>query len=322
MNGKKKFVVSHAPHWHDGRRLPIKNYNIMLAALPAVIMGIYRFGLPALAVVAFSMGTAMMWEFIFCKISRRPVSIGNANAAVVGLMFAMLLPATVPWWFVITGTFVAMILGVMIFGGQGGNPFSPAGLALAVVTISWGNYVNFDYMLEGYNLPFDMAYPLAQLKFMGVDAAARFKPMELLMAQQSGGIGSVFGLGLIIGGAYLMLRGYIRWEIVISYLVGVAVTAWIFSAVHPDQYAGPVFHLLTGYTLVTAFFLLPEDSSSPVNFVPMIICGLLGGLLTVLIRNIGVFVDGAIPALLLVNVSQPLIDNIRPKALGKVASNA
>jgi electron transport complex protein RnfD len=85
------------------------------------------------------------------------------------------------------------------------------------------------------------------------------------------------------------------------------------------RFASPAFHLLTGYSLVGAFFLATEDSSSPVNTLPMVIYGLTGGIMTVLIRNIGAWVDGVILAILVINLVQPLLDKIRPKALGKVA---
>jgi electron transport complex protein RnfD len=142
------------------------------------------------------------------------------------------------------------------------------------------------------------------------------------MGRQTGGIGSIFGLGLVIGGIYLILRGHIRWEISISFLVSVFVTALIFNRANPEEYAGPLFHILTGYTLIGAFFLLTEDSSSPVNFIPMILYGLLAGVLTVLIRNIGFFADGSVFAILMLNVANPLLDKIRSKAVGKVTDYA
>ncbi|MFW6237300.1 MAG: RnfABCDGE type electron transport complex subunit D, partial [Desulfosudaceae bacterium] len=132
------------------------------------------------------------------------------------------------------------------------------------------------------------------------------------------GIGTTFGLGIIVGGIYLMLRGFIRWEIVLSFLAGILVTAWLFQLSDNSAYAGPLFHIFTGYTLVAAFFLATEDASSPVNFVPMLIYGAAGGMMTVLIRNIGVYVDGAVYAVLIINLINPLVDKIRPKAMGKV----
>jgi Na+-translocating ferredoxin:NAD+ oxidoreductase subunit D len=146
-----------------------------------------------------------------------------------------------------------------------------------------------------------------------------YRAVDLLMGQQIGGIGATFGLGLIIGGLYLIVRGIVRWEISLTFLAGVYITAMVFNMVAPDKYASPMFHLLTGYTLIGAFFLAPEESSSPVNFIPMLIYGAVGGFMTVLIRNIGAYVDGVLFAILLVNLLSPLFDKIRPKAIGKVA---
>jgi electron transport complex protein RnfD len=138
------------------------------------------------------------------------------------------------------------------------------------------------------------------------------------MGEQSGGIGATFGLGLVIGGVYLIFRGVIRWEISISFLLGVVITAHLFHISDPDKYAGAMFHLLTGYTLIGAFFLAPEDSSSPVNFIPMLIYGVCAGVLAILIRSIGSFVDGVVLAVLMMNVANPLLDKIRPRAIGRV----
>ena len=96
------------------------------------------------------------------------------------------------------------------------------------------------------------------------------------------------------------------------------VTAQLFNLVDPTRYADPFFHIFTGYTLIGAFFLATEDSSSPVNFIPMLIYGAAGGLMTVLIRNIGAYIDGVILAILVINLVNPVLDKIRPQALGKV----
>ncbi len=322
MPNQKLFVSSHAPYWHNRSSLSAKSYNIMLAALPAVILGIYQYGPPALGVVALSVSTAMIWELIMNYVTKRPVSIGDGNAAVIGLLLAMLLPATTPWWTVVIGTFLAVVVGKQIFGGIGGNPLNPTLVSIAIITLSWKGLLDFDEALVNFDLGFYMVYPLAALKHLGPSVVSNYSVGELLMGQYAGAIGSTFGLGLIIGGIYLILRGMIRWEISISFLVGIFVTALLFNISDSEKYAGPLFHLLTGYTLIGAFFLATEDSSSPVNFIPMLIYGVCAGFLTVLIRNIGAFVDGAVFAILMMNVANPLLDKIRPKALGKGIKHA
>ncbi|MBW2178923.1 MAG: RnfABCDGE type electron transport complex subunit D [Deltaproteobacteria bacterium] len=318
MNKDKQFIVSHAPFWHNGSSIPERNVNIILAALIAVIPGIFQYGLPAIAVVSLSVSMAMIWELALNWLTKRPVSIGDGNAALMGLLFSMLIPATTPFWVVITGTFLVVVIGKQIFGGIGANPFHPVLIGLAIIRVSWGEFFDFDQALLNYDLGFHMAYPLAALKSFGTSAIESFSALDLLMGKQIGGIGATFGIGLILGGIYLILRGFIRWEISVSFLAGIFISAFIFNQVDPSKYAGPLFHLLTGYTLIGAFFLSTDDSSSPVNFIPMLIYGLGCGIMTILIRNIGAYVDGVVFAILLMNLTNPLIDKIRPKAMGKV----
>jgi electron transport complex protein RnfD len=269
------------------------------------------------------MACAMIWELIWNLIMRKPATIGDGSAAVTGLLLGMLLPATAPWWVVALGSFIAIIVGKQIFGGIGFNPLNPPMLALAMLVISFKGVFDFDEALRHYDLGFAMTYPLADLKYFGTGAIGKFSVGDLFMGKQTGGIGSTFGLGLAVGGLYLMARGYVRWEISLSFLAGIFITAWLFNVLgDPGEYAGPMFHLFAGYTMIAAFFIVAEDSSSPANFIPMLIFGALAGLMTVLIRNVGAYVDGVPFSILLINLANPLIDKIRPKAIGKVAENA
>ncbi len=318
MISQKKLIVSHAPFLHCGRSITEKSYHTLLAALPAAIAGFFFFGMPAVGVVSLSISSAILWELLFNTISRRKVTIGDGDAALIGLLFAMLLPATMPWYAVIVGTFVAIFIGKQIFGGIGGNSFSPVMVAMAILMVSWTDMFDFEGMLVAYQFDFSALYPLATLKHLGPEAASQFNCLDLLIGQQVGGIGATCGLALILGGIYLILRGFIRWEISISFLAGIIVTAYLFHVTDSQQYAGPMIHLLSGYTLIAAFFLATEDSSSPVNMTPMLLYGALGGVMTVLIRNIGSYVDGVVFAILFINCISPLLDKIRPKAIGKV----
>ncbi len=319
MNSEKKFIVSHAPFWHDGSSISERSYHTMFAALPAVLFGLFQYGVSALAVVSLSVSTAIIWELLINKITRHSNTINDGNAALIGLLFAMLVPAGLPWWIVLVGTFIAVVIGKFIFGGIGSNAFNPVVVSITIMMISWKSYFDFDTALVNYDFDFIAVYPLAAIKHFGVSAVKDMSIMELLLGRQIGGIGSTFGLGLIIGGLYLILRGFIRWEISVSFLAGIFITAMMFNMANPEKFAGPLFHLFTGYTLIGAFFLATEDSSSPVNFVPMLIYGAGTGIMTILIRNIGAYVDGVLYAILIMNLVNPLLDKIRPKAIGKVA---
>ena len=317
MLNEKLLVGSHAPYWHSGISIREKSYHTLLAALPAVLMGIYQFGIPALRVMALSISCAILWELILNRVMKRPVTIGDGDAAVIGLLFGMLLPATTPWWGVVLGTAVAVTVGKWIYGGLGGNPLNPALVAIATLIISYKGVMDLDQAYLSYDFSFPAADPLKAVKALGTVAVARYSLTGLLMGQQVGGVGTIFALGLMIGGLYLILRGLIRWEISLSYIVGVLVTAYVFNLVHPEKYAGPWFHLLAGYTLLGAFFLITEYSSSPVNLIPMLVYGAGAGVMTILIRNIGGFTDGVVFAILLFNIANPLLDKIRPRALGR-----
>lgn len=317
MLNQKLLVGSHAPYWHSGISIREKSYHTLLAALPAVLMGIYQFGVPALRVMALSISCAILWELILNRVMKRPLTVGDGDAAVIGLLFGMLLPATAPWWVVVLGTAVAVTVGKWIYGGLGGNPLNPALVAVATLIISYKGIMDLDQAYLNYDFGFPAADPLKAVKALGTAAVARYSLTGLLMGQQVGGIGTIFALGLMIGGLYLILRGFIRWEISLSYIVGILVTAYVFNLSNPEKYAGPWFHLLAGYTLLGAFFLITEYSSSPVNLIPMLVYGAGAGVMTILIRNVGGFTDGVVFAVLLFNITNPLLDKIRPRALGR-----
>jgi Na+-translocating ferredoxin:NAD+ oxidoreductase subunit D len=235
----------------------------------------------------------------------------------------MMLPATAPWWLVIIGTFLAVVLGKMIYGGIGANPFNPSLLGIAILTLSWANHLDFDTAYVNYDFSFTALAPLAALKAKGALAVSGLFPFQdLIMGKQVGSIGTTFGLGLIIGGMYLILRGFVRWEIPVSFIIGIIFTSLCFNLANSEKYAGPTIHLFSGYTLFGAFFLAPENSSSPVNRIPMMIFGFFAAVMIILMRNIGAYSDGTVLGILLLNVVNPLIDTIRPKALGKEVRNA
>jgi electron transport complex protein RnfD len=203
--------------------------------------------------------------------SKRPITVGNGNAALIGLLIAMLLPASAPWWLVIIGTFLAIVIGMQIFGGIGANPFCPVALAIAILMVSYKTHMDFDaatgQLLTRLPVGNGSAGRPESLRPCGCGA---HHPIDLLMGRQVGGLGSSCGLALALGGIYLMLRGIIRWEISIAFIAGVLHQRHAVQHGRSGALRPPVFHLFTGYTLIGAFFLATERSSSPVNFIPML----------------------------------------------------
>lgn len=305
-------AVSAPPFWHCGRTID-KGMRWMLAAmLPAVIMAVVNWGVPALRVMALSMSTAVVAEVLASLLIHRPVRVDNLHGAVIGLLFAFLLPASAPWWLVMFGSAISVLLGKMAFGGMGASPLCAPLVGWAALFISWPLLMDPNTS----ELATNFVDPLVRLKYFGVDAAQSIPWEDLLLGHQIGALGASQVGALILGGVILWAVGVIRWEISASFLIGTAATAAFFHMMNSDLYAGPVFHLLTGTTVFAAFFLATSPSSSPNRQIPMILYGLLGGVMVVLIRNFGVYTDGAPFAVLLINLLMPQLELIRPKPFG------
>ena len=311
----KKFLISHAPFVHNNSSIARKNVALLLAMMPLVAFAVCMFGWPAASVLLLSTSMAIGIELLIRLPLGRKLEVIDGNAAAIGLMFGLMLPPTAPWWFILVGTFIAIVIAKQFFGGTGENPFNPMLVAYAVLLISWGDVLNFTKAYLPYEFGFTAIDPLATLKQFGPSAVNDLSIWHLFMGQQLGGMGTTFGFGIVVGGLYLLTRGYIRWEITLSFLVGIWVCAYLFHWANPEIYAGPMFHLATGYVLFGAFFLATEDASSPVYRLPMILYGIGGGVLTIVIRNVGIYPDGVVFAILLMNAAAPLLDKfrVRPK---------
>ena len=152
MNSKKTLIVSHAPFWHDGSGIPERSYHTIIAALPAALAWESPIMAPRRwASSAWPSASAILWELLLNYASKRPITVGNGNAALIGLLIAMVLPASTPWWLVLIGTFLAIVIGMQIFGGIGANPFNPVALAIAILMVSYKNpIIDFDAALVNF----------------------------------------------------------------------------------------------------------------------------------------------------------------------------
>lgn len=303
--------VSSPPHWHCGRTVQGLMLDFIIALLPALAMAVLHYGLDALRVVALSCVTAVVVEALCFKVMHRDIKVDDYSALLVGLLFAFLLPASAPWWLVIVGAAISVALAKMAFGGLGAYPLCAPLVGWAALRISWPDAMNINVSM----LASPLENPLTQLKYMGL-SGVDVNLTQMLLGQQLSGLGSAQALGLLAGGVFLLLRRSIRWHIPAGFLGGVVITAAIFWAIDSTVYANPLFHVLAGSTLLGAFFLATDPSSSPVGTVPMLIFGLLAGAMVIIIRVYGIYPDGVVFAVLLANLFSPLLDLIKPKPFG------
>jgi len=306
------YTVAAPPHWHCGRTVTGVMQQYILALLPAAVMAVVYYGFPALRVMALACATAVAVEALCCKIMDRPSSVDDFHAALTGLLLSFLLPAMAPWWLVVIGAAVSIIVGKMLFGGLGGNPLCAPLVGWAILSLSWQTQMDPDAMV----LSTTLADPLTQLKFLGLAAAQKISYADMFVGRQLGGLGATQVLALLLGGGYLAARGLVRLYIPLSFLAGVFVTGLVYFLMDGGAYPNPIFHLLTGSVVLGAFFLATDPNSSPVNKTAMVLFGLTCGIMTVIIRVYGIYPDGVPFAILFANLFTPMFDLIRPKPFG------
>lgn len=308
-------TVSDAPFWHCGRSVQGIMRDYLIALLPAAVMAVVMYGFDALRVIALSGATAMIVEGLTLHYLKRDLQLDNYSALLQGVLFAFLLPAGAPWWLVVAGCALMMLLGRLVFGGLGANPVCPPLVGWAIITIAWKLFMDPDASV----LNTQLVNPLTQLRYFGVDKVAHFTTFDLLSGNQLGALGASQVGALLLGGIYLLARRVISWHIPVAFIGTVAIIASIFYfGENGEQYASPVFHVLTGSVVFAAFFLATDYSSSPVGSVPMLIFGAFAGFMVMMIRIYGIYPDGVPFALLLANLAVPLLEIIRPKPFGAV----
>lgn len=326
MSGK--LSVTFSPHLQAKDTIASLSYTTMAALAPAVLVGFYYYGIRAVFIVALSVVSAVISEAAMQRVMGREVTTNDGTAALTGLLLAVLLPVGTPWWAVIIGAAMAIFLGKQLFGGLGGNPFNAVIVGWMVLQLSWPEAVNVFYeptpLFQGlgelYALdPSEM--PLAIMKF-GDSAGVMdmYSVGAALIGGVPGGIGTTSFLGLALGGLFLLYRKVTPWQIPVGFLGGLFGFGLIFWLSDPSgsTYANPFHHLIFGYTLIGAFFLAPDPTTSPYTGFGALLFGIGAGVLTLIIRYWGAYQDGVLFAILFFNTLTPVLDRIRFRSYGRV----
>ena len=307
------FTVETPPYIHCGRTIQTMTRDMLIALAPAMVMATVAFGIPALRVMALASGTAVLAEFITLRLQGKECRIYDGTALVSGLLFAFLLPAGAPWWLVVVGSALSIIIGKQVFGGLGANPICVPLVGWALLTISWPTFMDANAM----NLSSTLMDPLFKLNNYGPDSLPSGIEPALLLGKQLGGLGTVHIAAIILGGVFLCVRGTIRWEVPVAFIATVLVVGSIYWFLDSTEHIAPHLYLLTGSSMFLAFFLATDHASTPVSSTGLFIFGCLAGTLLVFMRVYGIYPDGAPFAIMLANLCTPLIDMIKPKPWGR-----
>ncbi|MFB6290581.1 MAG: RnfABCDGE type electron transport complex subunit D [Candidatus Bipolaricaulia bacterium] len=302
-NQDTNFRLSYSPHIHTGTKTSEVMGGVVLALLPAVAAGIYYFRLDAVFLLLTTVLASLISEALIQKILGREVDLSDKSALVTGLLVALILPPEIPLYAAGLGSVFAIVIGKQLFGGLGNNIFNPALIGRAflvaaypVLMTTWTKPAGFDAVTS--------ATPLAAARFDNV-----MTPLSrLFFGNISGSLGETSALALILGGVYLLVKGYIDWRIPCAAFLSLLGLSAIIWAIDPASYSSPIFHVLAGGFLIGAIFMATDPVTSPVSKSGRWIFGAGVGVITILIRLWGGYPEGVMYSILLMNAFRPLID--------------
>ncbi len=299
-----KLLISVSPHIHCKNSTSKIMLDVIISLLPATIAGILIFGIRALWVVAVTVASAMLSEYLFNLILKKKQTISDLSAVVTGLLLALNLPANLPLWQGAVGSVFAIIIVKCIFGGLGCNVVNPAITARVFMLIAFGTMAKAAFPIAD---TVSSATPLVQLAEGSSPSLT-----DLFLGNIGGAIGETSALALLIGGIYLLIRRVITWQIPVSFIGTVFIFVLLLEGF---DFGIALAQILSGGLFIGAFFMATDYVTSPSTAMGKIIFGLGAGIITVLIRYYGNYPEGVSFAILLMNILNPYIQSWTPRKL-------
>ena len=307
-----KLLVSPSPHLHTKTSTKSLMRDVVIAMIPAVIVSVLFYGWAELLVLGVSVASCVLLEYLITKyLLNKPCTVCDMSAVVTGILLALNLPATTPWWVVFIGAVVAIGVAKMTFGGLGQNLFNPAIVGRVFLLISFPTYMTNWAKPQGFIGNFDAftgATPLGLAKEGGMAAIEHLNYADMLFVNIGGSAGELSAIALILGFVYLLARRVIRPYITLSIIATVAVFSGIFWAINPAEYTDPLFNILTGGLLLGSIFMATDYVTSPMSNMGGVVFGVGIGIITMLIRYFGAYPEGVSFAILIMNSVVPLIN--------------
>ena len=294
-------TISATPHIRSGESIQSIMRDVIIALLPATVMGIVYFRFKALMLIVISIAAAVIAEAVYQKGTKQKVTISDLSAVVTGLLLAMNIPASAPWWVPIVGSVFAIVIVKQLFGGLGQNFVNPALAGRAFLLASYPSIMT-NWVTPGADAV-STATPLALLKAGNIADLPSIT--DAFLGNIGGTIGETCALALIIGGIYLIWRGVISWRMPVIYIATVFVLT---ALIGRSGVRMPVYELFVGGLMLGAFFMATDYATSPITPAGQIIMAVGCGILTTLIRIFGGYPEGVSYSILIMNLCVPLIE--------------
>ena len=337
-------MENRSPYIVDAPSVSIIMLKVLLALIPGIVFYVYAFGPGVIINILLASLTVVLTESAILSLRKLPVKpfIFDGSGLVTAWLLALSIPSIAPWWIIVLGTLLCIIFGKHLYGGLGYNLFNPAMVGYSILLIS------FPSIMTHWQTPTALmsshADWLEQVKIIfnnnllskdTLDAMSSATPLDYIKTQLTlhqplsiikqekifgfvGGTGlELINLGYLAGGLYLLKEKIISWHLPVAFLSTLFITALIFNAISPDVFASPLFHIMSGGSMLCAFFIITDPVSAPTTPRGKIIFGMGIALLVFIIRIFGGYPEGIAFAVLLFNICAPLIDSLtQPRIFG------
>lgn len=314
-----RLLVSPAPHIHAAVSTKSLMRDVVIALLPAVIVSVVFYGLGEIVVLGTSVVSCILVEYLITKfLLKKPSTVCDYSAVVTGILLALNLPYTTPWWVVFIGALFAVGVVKMTFGGLGQNIFNPAIAGRVFLLVSFPAYIT-NWQMPGGLFGVDAVSGATPLGLINegimngqtvpeIMAANGLSYSQMLFANIGGSVGEISALALLAGFVYLLVRKVIRPHITLSIWATVALVSLVFWLAAPDRFTDPLFNLLSGGMILGSCFMATDYVTSPMSVKGGIVYGIGIGFITLMIRYFGSYPEGMSFAILIMNSTVPLIN--------------
>lgn len=322
----RMITISPSPHIHTDDSVKKIMYRVILALLPALIWSVVVFGWDAMRVTLIAVTACVVIEYLLQRfVLKVSPTVTDGSAALTGLLLAFNVPASIPWWIILLGSFFAIAIAKLSFGGLGANIFNPALVGRVFLLISFPvQMTTWPVSKMTSTDAVTAATPLGILK----ESLFSGKPLSevsvnlpgadaLFIGNMGGSLGEISAALLILGGIYLLWKRVITWQIPVSILATMAVYAAVFWLVDPGKFMDPLFHILAGGAILGAIYMATDMVTSPMTGKAQLVYGVGIGIITMTIRLFGAYPEGISFAILIMNGVTPLLNYyIKPTRFG------